>query len=102
MIKAIETRYRGRLFRSRIEARWAVFFESLLLPWIYEPEGYPLPSRNYLPDFELPRQKVLVEIKPGSFDGGVKHLSELAAETKMRVLLLRGDIPSERKQFAFP
>jgi hypothetical protein len=27
MIKAIETRYKGYRFRSRLEARWAVRFE---------------------------------------------------------------------------
>ena len=26
-IPAIETKYRGMLFRSRLEARWAAFFE---------------------------------------------------------------------------
>ena len=27
--KAIETRYAGHRFRSRLEARWAVFFDAL-------------------------------------------------------------------------
>ena len=41
-IKAIETRYAGYRFRSRLEARWAVFFDTLGLKWQYEPEGYEL------------------------------------------------------------
>jgi hypothetical protein len=28
-IKAIETSYKGYRFRSRLEARWAVFFDAL-------------------------------------------------------------------------
>lgn len=53
-IKPIETYYKGYRFRSRLEARWAVFFDALGLRWEYEPEGFVLPSgRYYLPDFKL-------------------------------------------------
>ena len=54
-IKAIETRYKGYRFRSRLEARWAVFFDYLGIEWQYEPEGYDLgDAGKYLPDFYLP------------------------------------------------
>lgn len=54
-IKAIETHYGGYRFRSRLEARWAVFFDALKLPWEYEKEGYCLGNCGlYLPDFWLP------------------------------------------------
>jgi hypothetical protein len=53
-IAAIETRYAGCRFRSRIEARWAVFFDRLGIEWDYEPQGYILPSGLYLADFHLP------------------------------------------------
>lgn len=36
MLKALETKYNGRLFRSRLEARWAVFFGALGIPYVYE------------------------------------------------------------------
>lgn len=52
-IKAIETRYKGYRFRSRLEARWAVFFDNLKLAWEYEPEGFELKSGRYLPDFKV-------------------------------------------------
>lgn len=52
-IKAIETKYAGHHFRSRLEARWAVFFDALKIPWEYEPEGFECPSGWYLPDFLL-------------------------------------------------
>jgi len=53
-VKAIETRYAGCRFRSRLEARWAVFFDAMEIEWQYEPQGFHLPSGPYLPDFYLP------------------------------------------------
>ncbi len=50
-MKAIDTAYKGYLFRSRLEARWAVFFDALGLKWEYEVEGYDLDGVWYLPDF---------------------------------------------------
>jgi len=44
MITAIETRYKGYRFRSRLEARWAVFFDALGVIWEYEKEGFEVPS----------------------------------------------------------
>jgi hypothetical protein len=53
-IVPIQTRYAGCLFRSRLEARWAVFFDQLAIPWRYEYEGYDLGEEGpYLPDFLL-------------------------------------------------
>lgn len=53
-IKAIETIYNGYRFRSRLEARWAVFFDALGINYEYEPEGFELPSgKRYLPDFKV-------------------------------------------------
>ena len=67
-LKAIDTRYAGHLFRSRLEARWAVFFDRLGLRWEYEPEGFVLPDgTRYLPDFRLhtPQgERRWVEVKP--------------------------------------
>ena len=51
-IKAIETTYNGYRFRSRLEARWAVFFDALGVRYEYEPEGFDLGDGiYYLPDF---------------------------------------------------
>lgn len=61
--KVIETLYRGFRFRSRLEARWAVFFDYLCIPFEYEKEGFDLPSGKYLPDFWLPEQQYWIEIK---------------------------------------
>jgi len=54
MIKAIETVYKGYRFRSRLEARWAVFFDALGIKWEYETEGFDLEEfGRYLPDFTI-------------------------------------------------
>lgn len=50
-IRPIETHYAGHRFRSRLEARWAVFMNHLSIPWEYEPQGYLVDGVPYLPDF---------------------------------------------------
>ena len=62
-IKAIPTKYKGIEYRSRTEARWAVFFDSLNVQFEYEREGYQLSNCWYVPDFWLPRSKCWIEIK---------------------------------------
>jgi len=64
-IKAIQTRYKGHLFRSRLEARWAVVLDALGVEWHYEAEGYDLGKDlgYYLPDFWLPELNTFLEIK---------------------------------------
>ena len=63
-IKPIETVYRGYRFRSRLEARWAVLFDTLRVQWEYEKEGFELEGGvRYLPDFWLPELKMWVEVK---------------------------------------
>ena len=54
-IKPIPTTYKHRQFRSRLEARFAVFFDAIKLRWSYEVQGYNLGSELgwYLPDFSL-------------------------------------------------
>jgi hypothetical protein len=52
-IKPIETVYKGYRFRSRLEARWAVFFDECGFDWEYEPEGFDVDGVKYLPDFRL-------------------------------------------------
>lgn len=66
-IPAIETRAYGCRFRSRLEARWAVFFTTAGFDWEYEPEGAALSSGNYLCDFRVKGPngtQVWVEVKP--------------------------------------
>ncbi|MEX3101208.1 MULTISPECIES: hypothetical protein [unclassified Streptomyces] len=64
-VHAIETYYAGHLFRSRLEARWAVVFDNLGIRWEYEPQGYRVGGqrRAYLPDFHLTGLGWWVEVK---------------------------------------
>jgi hypothetical protein len=80
-IKAIQTVYKGHKFRSRLEARWAVFFDELNIEWMYEPEGYELNDGSwYLPDFYLPHfnKGLYCEVK---FDGGDFSKARMFNET---------------------
>lgn len=63
MIKAIETHYKGYRFRSRAEARWAIFFEAAGIAFDYEPQGVIVDGQAYLPDFWLPHGKFWFEVK---------------------------------------
>lgn len=58
----IPTLYRGVRMRSRLEARWARFFDALGWGWQYE----PLDLAGYIPDFvlRLDAGPLLVEVKP--------------------------------------
>jgi len=60
-----ETLYSGVWFRSRLEARWAMFFDGIGAWWRYEPEQFELDNgAMYTPDFWLPDVELHIEIKP--------------------------------------
>lgn len=64
IVKPIETKYNGNFFRSRAEARWALFFDELNIKYIYEPEGFTFSDgTRYLPDFYLPESDSFFEVK---------------------------------------
>lgn len=75
MIAAIRTAYGGQMFRSRLEAHWAAFFDALGWPWEYE----PIDLRGYIPDFVLRLHRpVLVEVKPElEFAALEQHLAKI-------------------------
>ncbi len=78
-IRPIQTEYNGYLFRSRLEARWAVFFDACGVEWEYEPEGYELGNGiRYLPDF------LLHNVQLGSYGSGSRfsEIRSLYAEVK--------------------
>lgn len=80
-LHAIQTEYSGYLFRSRLEARWAVFFDALKLHWEYEPEGFELGKGvRYLPDFRITHPCYVpfyVEVKPAKLALTKKESSKL-------------------------
>jgi hypothetical protein len=57
----IPTVYRDVQFRSRLEARWAAFFDRVGWGWRYE----PFDLSGWIPDFVLlGKEPILVEVKP--------------------------------------
>jgi hypothetical protein len=90
--KPLETAYAGCRFRSRLEARWAVFFDALGLRWEYEPDAYALPSGNYLPDFRLHLASgpVWFEVKASNAPDGDPRWHELAMLTDTKVCIAFG------------
>lgn len=120
-IKAIETSYKGYRFRSRLEARWAVFFDAAGIAFKYEPEGFEkswthtdtegndtVTLTQYLPDFYLPGSNTWVEVKGSSemlqrdcgklseildWNSPLPGVQDSATTLTSHGLLILGDIP---------
>lgn len=107
-IRPIETIYNGYRFRSRLEAKWAVFFDSAGIEYEYEPQGYELPDgRKYLPDFYLinvyPRfsnyRGIWLEVKGALSDEDYSRISIFSGDydtdknLKERPIIIVGQIP---------
>ncbi len=60
---SIPEQYKGIRFRSRLEVKYARFFEAHAMRWAYEPEGFDILGLRYLPDFYLPEIRTIVEVK---------------------------------------
>lgn len=96
MIKPIETSYKGYKFRSRLEARWAIFFDELGIKWEYELEGFELPSgKRYLPDFWLSEMNIFVEIKASPEFISVKEFMKLVEFGSLKKLMVIFGVPAE-------
>lgn len=94
-MRVLETTYKGYRFRSRLEARWAVFLDTLGIPYQYETEGYELGNGLfYLPDFYLPYQNCFVEIKgiPPNEEEEAKA-SGLAQDLGRPIYIFWGEVP---------
>jgi hypothetical protein len=102
IFKAIETRYHGYKFRSRLEARWAVFLDELQVDYRYEPQGYVLEETPYLPDFYLPQLSCFLEIKgKRPTDEEMEKSRLLALYAGKDVFILFGDVwlPNEPSSY---
>lgn len=116
-MRVIPTEYQGVKFRSRLEARWAVLFDMLNVPWQYEPEAFTWPSGevmdgwgdwvdgawqprvteggSYTPDFWLPSLGTWFEVK-GIYTEREQGLhQEFASVSKQRHITAEGDCARE-------
>jgi hypothetical protein len=92
-LTGIPTTYAGVEFRSRLEAKWAAFFDLVGWKWTYEPLDYP----GWIPDFMLagvPRG-ILVEVKPEHQWPATE--AELGAIVTPHEILLIGEAPFLRR-----
>lgn len=106
-IRPIETEWNGCLFRSRLEARWAVFLTALGVRWDYEPEGFVLEGgARYLPDFRVRCHGTRGERDMEPFDLYIEVKGRMAEDDADKVrqfgyrvgdygLLVVGGIPDE-------
>lgn len=111
-IMPIETIYNGYRFRSRLEARWAVFFDSAGIKYQYEPEGFEVKVNEdekpfrYLPDFYLPDHDIYCEVKPSKTklyeeQQKLSWMIDYSGPLKNGLLIL-GQIPRFDMQFKLP
>jgi|HubBroStandDraft_2_1064218.scaffolds.fasta_scaffold78708_3 hypothetical protein len=100
MMRVIETWFNGTRFRSRTEARWAVFFSASGIRYEYEKEGYDLGGGVwYLPDFWLPDLNRWFEVKGKSpSKDELEKCRGLALASESEVLLAVGAPSPELEQ----
>ena len=93
-IRAKPTLYKGIRFRSRLEARWAIFLDALDVEWVYEPavEGV----QGYLPDFQV-GDTWFIEVKPESWqdrspssDHDISRFASFLAGTERHLFVTHG------------
>jgi predicted nuclease of restriction endonuclease-like RecB superfamily len=69
----------GIQYRSRLEARWAVFFDFMGWEFEYEPCEFDL--KGWMPDFYISSMDLLVDVKPlGMWDD--KFINKLKVHSK--------------------
>jgi hypothetical protein len=112
------TWYNNYYFRSKLEAKWAVFFDSMKIRWTYEPEAFVCEDKSqYTPDFFLSdaifrngtkwisgddfdgkdavheklNPGIYIEIKPISYDTDEHYEKRIVSSGISPLILLVGD-----------
>lgn len=109
-VKAIPTIYKSIRFRSRLEAKWAAFFDLAGWRWEYEPEDLD----GWIPDFAIiGRDSVtLVEVKPIYWPAGQwpeaamrgvdrDMIDKPLRHTKRETLILGTSLPPNGSNYVF-
>lgn len=90
----IQTEYKGILFRSRLEARWAVFFDSCGADWEYEPQGYECEDgTRYLPDFLLHNVRFCTDDDSHEYDVFIEIKGNLTDKDVLKITSIRDGEP---------
>ena len=96
--------YKGYQCRSRLEARWLCFLDTLGMQFIYEPEGFKFEDGTcYLPDLYFPEIRTWAEIKPfipDDWSPEIHKLRQLVIESQRPALLLDAQ-PDARHYWKF-
>lgn len=88
-VEAIQTTVDGVRYRSRTEARWAIFFSALNLTFSYEPQRLRLSSgETYLPDFYIREFSAWFEVKAAN--------DAIVTNESARARRLAADHPEQR------
>jgi len=106
-IEAKPTTYANILFRSRLEARWAVFldFTPNILNWTYEPQTFKLPNGwEYTPDFLVEafrddggQHSFYMEVKPTKITLAYQEvLGKFSKHCEQTLLIICGDFYKQR------
>lgn len=103
----IKTVYNGYLFKSKLEAKWAAFFDSMGIAFEYEPDAFAVNGGWYTPDFYVPELYIgntdvrgaYVEIKPISWEFDMDYYKKMSAALRNKNLVLFAGEPYD---FAIP
>lgn len=94
-MKAIPTNYNGTIYRSRLEARWQVFFDEIGFIADYEPFEIKYNGHSYVPDFIVTHgltEHTLIEIKPIQPNKEyVEYLTKIHNPSKRDILICIGE-----------
>lgn len=95
------TLYNGVVYRSRVEARWAILFDSCGLRHTYEPDSFDIGTGLYVPDFWLPDVHLFVEIKGSDPSAEERAKCAALATCQNRGVLLAVGVPEARFQITW-
>ena len=83
--------YNGIIFKSRLAARWAVYFDVVGIKYEYAGKVIELPDRKVTPDFWLPQVEKYAYVKSNPFtDSEISSIDETVLNAECSVLMLVG------------
>lgn len=93
-VKAIPVTYRGIQFRSKLEAKVALFLDECGIEYQYEPDSFADDKNGYMPDFYLPNSDAYIEVKGKRPGYGTEILKAISfVGDKIKILIIISQIP---------